>query len=222
MPPKLEMSHEDLPVLPSRPQSAMFHVMRNTPEGDGTGAPAEGAGGTPLTPPAAEPPKTLEDAQRELNKTRDALHKANKEAETNRKKLADVEAKEKAIKDAQLTETERAKQEALEVKGKLRESQAALQAERVGRQVERIAAELKFINADDAARFLDLSKVVIDDGGTVSGVKEQLVALAKDRPYLVKQGGMPAGTPRTPNQQQFGTPATPPAGNALPRKLTGL
>lgn len=221
MPPKLEMSHEDLPTLPSRPQSAMFRVMRNTPEGDGTGAGAEGAGGTPpATPPAA--PTTLEDAQRELNRIRDALHKANKEAETNRKRLADIEAKEKAAKDAQLTEAERAKQEALEAKGKLSAATAALNAERVSRQVERAAAELKFINVEDATRFLDMSKITIDDGGVVLGVKEQLTELAKNRPYLLKQGGVSAGTPRPLNSQQFGTPASPPANNGLPRKLTGL
>lgn len=54
-----------------------------------------------------------------------------------------------------------------------------------------VAANL--VNVDDAFLLADLSGVEVDDDGKVTGVKEAVERLVKEKPYLVKQMGNVSG-----------------------------
>lgn len=77
----------------------------------------------------------------------------------------------------------------------------------VAQEIKNIAAELKFNDADDLKSFLDRSKIEVDlDATSVSGIRAQAEALAKAKPYLIKQEVVtPPIETVTPNP----APATP-------------
>jgi hypothetical protein len=64
-----------------------------------------------------------------------------------------------------------------------------------------IAADLGIVDADDALKLADLSKVTVDDDGKVDGVKEALEALLTAKPWLKKQGSGGAGGGNNPGDQ---------------------
>src|SRR5690606_22904907 len=94
----------------------------------------------------------------------------------------------KEAQDAQKTEAEKLR-EALEAE-KARAAQATERAKRslikAAFTAEAVAANL--VSVDDAFKLADLSGVEVDDDGTVTGIKEAVEALVKEKPYLVKQG----------------------------------
>lgn len=123
-----------------------------------------------------------------------------------------VEAMEAAIKaakeaqDAQKSEVEKLR-EALEAE-KARAAQATERAKlaliKAAFTAEAVAANL--VNVDDAFKLADLSGVEVDDDGTVTGIKEAVEQLAKEKPYLVKQGQTaPGGTGAAPFRQGGGS-----------------
>lgn len=60
-----------------------------------------------------------------------------------------------------------------------------------------IAKDLGFVDVDDAYKLADLSGAKVNADDTVTGVKEVLEKLAKDKPHLIQQGGgggKPAGS----------------------------
>src|SRR5690606_4565556 len=105
-----------------------------------------------------------------------------------------VEAMEAALKaakeaqDAQKTEAEKLR-EALEAETP-RAAQATERAKlaliKAAFTAEAVAANL--VNVDDAFKLADLSEVDVSEDGTVTGVKEAVEVLVKEKPYLVKQG----------------------------------
>lgn len=86
----------------------------------------------------------------------------------------------------------------------------------VAQELKAIAAELKFNDADDLKNFLDVSKIEVDlDSTTVSGIRAQAEAIAKAKPYLIKQE-----QPVTPVETKPANPAPalPAAASPQPEK----
>lgn len=62
----------------------------------------------------------------------------------------------------------------------------------VAAEVKVAAAELGIRDADAAMKLMDAANVKVDDAGNVTGVKEALETLLKDKPYLKGAGGGPS------------------------------
>lgn len=131
-----------------------------------------------------------------------ALKKANDEAKNRRHRLEELEAAEVERETASLGEAEKAKRASAERDQKSRDAELradkaerALVAERIDRAVEREAADADFLYPGDAPKLIDRDRVEIDpETGKISGVKEAVAALMKQRPGLVKAksgGGSP-------------------------------
>lgn len=90
---------------------------------------------------------------------------------------------------------------------------AQLQEERVGREIERVAAGLDFHDAKDAFDLIDMAAVQVDEDGKVAGVEKALKKLAEDKPYLVQDENGKNGRKGTPLRgrqlQQQGKQSTP-------------
>jgi hypothetical protein len=162
-------------------------------ENTGTGAtppPVTPANGTPpITSPGATPAKipTIE----ELSATIEELkrHAANKEEQANRhgkslsaaeKKLAEYEAKEQAIRDAQLSEAEKANK----ARADLEQKNQHLQKQLVASKVREAAMAMGIINPKIAASAIE-SELEYGDDGMPTNLEESLKRLVKENPYLV-------------------------------------
>lgn len=99
---------------------------------------------------------------------------ADEAAKTEQQRLADAKA---AAEKAAAAEKTRADNIAIRAEARL------------------IAKDLGFIDVDDAYKLADLSGAKVDAEGNVTGVKEVLEKLAKDKPHLIKAAdGKPAGS----------------------------
>jgi hypothetical protein len=113
----------------------------------------------------------------EKNKYKAELDKKEQEkTETEKKKLEEQgkyqEAAELAEKRAKEAEEKAVKAET-DKKNKMVEFEIGLEAKNQG-----------ITDVSDAARLIDLTKVIIDDNGSITGVKEVIETLKKDKPYL--------------------------------------
>lgn len=171
-----------------------------TPEGQAAPAPEQGSEAPPPAPPEqgsdAEPfdeararatIATQRAREKELDQERKALGK----------RLADAEARLKALDDEKLSEQERTARQLAEAQSALAELQAERQGLVVRHSVEREAAKLGFADPDDAYRFLDLAAVETDEDGQPKNVGKLLDAVLKAKPYL-KGAPTPAGVPGPP------------------------
>lgn len=188
------------------------------PDGSGTGTPAVPGTTpttTPVTPSVTSPPATdapadnSSDTEEPYDRDRamatiQNLRKFEREAKAAQKRLAELEAAEQARAQADLSETEQAKQRAEAAEKKLLEVEQRHQQTLIRSAVEMAATRLKFHDASDAYRLADLTAVVVDDQGAVTGVNEALKALASTKPHLLM-----ADTPTAPNINS-GRPGTPP------------
>ena len=133
------------------------------------------------------------------------LAEANTEIESLQAKVKDPSVAEKEV------ETLKAKIASMEAEAKNKQLKDAIQAQ---------ATEAKARNVDDLMKFLDMDKVQLDEAGNVTGLKEQIVQLQKDKAYLfevVEPQGAPQGMPSF-----FGTgsPGKPSNLNAFGSKTT--
>lgn len=135
--------------------------------------------------PAAEAGKSAAELQAELDRTAKALKEANKEAASRRKRLDELEAAEKKRADESKTELEKAQARATELEGQLTAQQQAAQERAIKAEIRLQAASMGFNDPDDAYRADVLAAVTVGEDGEVSGVKDALAQLAKDKPYLV-------------------------------------
>lgn len=126
----------------------------------------------------------------ELEALRAALKKANHEAASRRKKLDEYEKAEEERKLAEMTELEKAQAKLAEMAAQLEAAENARQATMIRSAIEREAVAQNFHDPADAWRFLEPDAVTLD-GDKVAGVETALKALAKARPYLVKQAKIP-------------------------------
>lgn len=159
---------------------------------------------------AAEVKKTptVEELLAERDKIAAALKEANKEAADRRKKLDAFEAAEKARNEAAMSEAEKTAKRASELEAKLNEAAAELNETKILAAIEREATRLGFADTSDAAVMIDRKAIAID-GKNVTGVKEALEALAKTKPYLLKQqANNSAGSPGKPVQRTSGSAVT--------------
>ena len=133
------------------------------------------------------------------------LAEANTEIESLQAKVKDPSVAEKEV------EKLKAKIASMEAEAKNKQLKDAIQAQ---------ATEAKARNVDDLMKFLDMDKVQLDEAGNVTGLKEQIVQLQKDKAYLfevVEPQGAPQGMPSF-----FGTgsPGKPSNLNAFGSKTT--
>lgn len=156
-----------------------------------------------VTPEATTTP-TPEEIAAELQRTRDALKKANAEAAKHRKAAEAATAAEEARKTAEMTELERFKAQAEAEAKRREEAEARLNRERITNAVKFAAAALNFHDPADALAHLDAAALEIGEDGSVTGVKEALDALAKAKPYLVKSE-RGAGVPQSPQPSNGAT-----------------
>jgi Skp family chaperone for outer membrane proteins len=159
-----------------------------------TGTPATG---TPVTPtPAigtsnvgATPTKlpTIEELSAQIEELK--RHAANKEEQANRhgkslsaaeKKLAEYEAKEQAVRDAQLSEAEKANK----ARAELEQRNQQLQKQLVASKVREAAMALGIINPKIAAAAIE-AELEYGDDGMPTNLDESLKRLVKENPYLV-------------------------------------
>ncbi len=85
------------------------------------------------------------------------------------------------------------------------------------RQVEKMAATLNFQDPDDAYLRLKDELKVDEKTGAVTGLKEALEQLAKDKPYLVKAAGTGTAAPNI-NVTAGGGQAGAPLSEVVERK----
>ncbi len=118
-----------------------------------------------------------------------------KSAGKDAKRLAELEEKERKAKEDEMTETERltvelAESDAQNKSLKTQHAEALLRYEVIAQ-----ASAAGFIDPNDAYNLIDLKVVEVDDDGKITGVKEALEALVKDKPYLVNKKASKHGTP---------------------------
>lgn len=171
-------------------------------------------------PERAHEPEDIDGLKAEREKLKTALAKANKEAADRRRRLEELEAKEKEAEQAQLTEAERIRNaagEALkkrqEAEERARKAEEALVATRIDHAVERAAAG-RMEYPEIAPSLVDRSRISYDpETGKVDGAKEAVDRLLKDKPGLdtTNRGG---GTPprEGPRRSSAGTTPTQTSG----------
>lgn len=138
-----------------------------------------------------------------------------KEAEDNRKLLADYAAKIKAFEDEKLSADERLKRDLADYQRQTLEQQRQIQELRVRNAVEVEALRMGFYSPDDAYLHLNAAKLDFDSEGRPLNVSDLLKELADNRKYLVKPpeaAPAPATQPAAPKP----APAPKPAGPAVP------
>lgn len=74
-----------------------------------------------------------------------------------------------------------------DLKDRIKGYQNDIKQMRIDNAVQLIAAETKAKDAKDLAKFLDMEKIVLSESGEVSGLKEQMEVLQKDKPYLFEE-----------------------------------
>ena len=127
----------------------------------------------------------------------------------------EIESLQAKVKDP----TEAAK-EVEKLKAKIASMEAEAKNKQLKDAIQAQATEAKARNVDDLMKFLDMDKVQLDEAGNVTGLKEQIVQLQKDKAYLfevVEAQGAPQGMPSF-----FGTgsPGKPSNLNAFGSKTT--
>lgn len=145
-------------------------------------------GETPAEPPAGETPaagRTAAELQVELERTARALKEANKEAASRRKRLEELEAKEAERENASKTELEKAQARTAELERELTAKEQMAQDRAIRAEIRIQAASMGFNDPDDAYRADVLAAVTVGEDGEVTGVKDALAKLAKDKPYLL-------------------------------------
>lgn len=126
------------------------------------------------------------------------------------KKRNDAETQLQAIKDKDLPEMERLKRDA--------EAHKA-EAERLREQAKQNAVQLaflkentvKWVDAGAALKLVDMTDVVVNDDGTVTGLKVAMEKLAKAMPFLVDKGtAAPDGNAANASNANPGAAGAPP------------
>lgn len=125
------------------------------------------------------------------------------------KKLKKLEEDQAAADKKKLEEEGKLKELLDLTKGELDKAKAQIAELGTNSAIEAAASAKGFVDPKVAAKLIDRSKVAIGEDGTVTGLEEQLTALATASPYLVgnKQPGTPM-PPSNPGNQPGNTPGT--------------
>jgi len=135
---------------------------------------------------AGDDSETLESLQAELEDTRKALAKANRESATRRKKLEELEAAEQEREEAELSEMEKLQKQLADQKAEIERVQNEARQVRIKSAVVAKAAQMNFVDPEDAYALMDKSEIEID-GNEIAGVDEALDKLKESKPYMIKQ-----------------------------------
>lgn len=182
-------------------------MLRNKPlrllEGDSGGNAAGGQGGAmpPATPPPGEmpppangampgttqPQQTLDDVLKELELTRSALKKANDESKTHRLENSELKKYKEQIENEKLSAQEKAEKQLAKIQKEHEDYRTSVQERIVTTELRAQAADLGFADLSDAVRLLDRSELEFDEDGNPTNAHKLLEALAKAKPYLLKQ-----------------------------------
>jgi rRNA maturation endonuclease Nob1 len=146
------------------------------------------------TPPTTRTEEPIDPA--EFQRTREALAKANKEAEASRKRLRELEEAEETRKSGELSELERTKKAAAaaaqakaDAEAKAAAAERALIDTRIDHSIERVAAQLNIEYPAHVPKLVKRDKIGYDaDTGEVdrNSVQKEVERLIKDCPNLVK------------------------------------
>jgi len=158
----------------------------------------------PETPPAPEPqdkqPETFPADYVERLRAEAAANRVKSKEEKERAEKAEAELKK--IRDAELSEIEKAQKLAEESTSRASAAEAKAQALALALTVEREANKLNFRDPSDAQSMLSLDNIELDDDGLPArdGIEKQLTKLAKKKPYLLKESspGDGDGGPKDP------------------------
>lgn len=131
---------------------------------------------------------------------------ARREAASYRTQFQDAQGKLTEAERAKMDELDRVKLEAQEAKDALTQAQAQMAELTVGRAVREALAGAQALNPATAAKVLDSSLIVLDDGKpTEASVKAAISALKTSDPYLFKRGASAnAGAGRGPGASPQG------------------
>lgn len=143
--------------------------------------------------PPVQPEKTF--TQAELDRLITERLKREKEKHADYDDLKKAADELKAIKESQLSETEKLTKRLAELETAKTQAETRARETLIRSAVISEAAKLNFNDPDDAYRLLDLSTVKVDDTGKVEGAIEAVKALAESRKYLIKQS---SGRPLEP------------------------
>jgi len=103
------------------------------------------------------------------------------------KKAAD---KYKVIEDANKTEVEKLREEAVQAKTKATQLEAQARESTLRGAVIAEAAKQGFADPMDAYKLLDMAKMELGEDGTVKGLTEALTTLATAKPYLRQKNAL--------------------------------
>ncbi len=124
------------------------------------------------------------------------LQRANAESAGRRKKLEAYEQAETEKANADKSELEKVQAKAEKLEADLKTAQGRAKTAAIRGAI--LLAASEFIDSADAIAQADLSKVEVDDDFNVTGAKEAVAALAKAKPYLLKQKDKSGGNPPGP------------------------
>ncbi len=153
-----------------------------------TPPPAAGGEIPGQAPPGA---RTTAEIERDLANVRS-------EAAARRVENQQLKDKLKVLEDAQLSEQEKLKKDALDATARATATETELKAVRVQSEVERQARALGIVD-EEAAYDLLKKDAIIYDGDKPTNIVELLTDLAKRKPYLVGAGGGAVGNPGREN-----------------------
>lgn len=134
-----------------------------------------------------------------VNRANRSAAKAALEARAKELGFESAEAMEAALKayketqDAQKTEAEKLREQLEAEKTKAKSAAEKAKRALIKAAFAEAAIAANLVSVDDAFLLADLSNVEVSDDGKVTGVKEAVEQLAKEKPYLVKQGGGSGG-----------------------------
>lgn len=117
-------------------------------------------------------------------------------------KLSEYESQAEEKRQSELTDLQKAQEQAQQFEAKVQELTAQLEAERTNARQQaiknefiKVASSANIIDVDAAMALSDLSAVEIGEDGKVNGVDDVIKTLVENKPYLVaKKQTQPIGT----------------------------
>ncbi len=173
--------------------------------------------GTPPPTPSAVPVASQADTAESISL--EEAKKLRSEANSLRRRLNELEAKQKQEDDAKLSEHERLQKKVASLEAERQQHQTERRELLTRSAIERQARVLNIVDEDAAYRLLDLGTLEFNDAGEPTNVEKALKKLIEAKPYLVAADQSTPGS-RTPTQGTRALPQTPrPAAPATPVDL---
>jgi len=162
-------------------------------------------------------PKTLDEAIKEVESLRAALHKTNEEAKGHRLKAKELDDLKAQLEQQSLSEKEKLERKLADLQkthaDELRKNQEVV----LRYEMQTIATTLGIINPAIALRLVDMDKIEYDDSGHPTNVKKLLEAVLKENPYLVQRNAPTSGGATNPSRSVSGAE---PLSRAVLAKMT--